>query len=296
MIQLTQGMYADLNCRAFGLSYGQNRQNDIIRNAGWFNHRGEKLGFGDLSLHDIDNIAADIPDDELFIILNEGNTTWNMPSGMDRFKPGIDYVMNHASWLVSGFKATQYNVYAVKDYVKIDITTYHDNAHKLVTDNGIEYYEATRDFLFKAVGYVSGGFVEVSKPINVVRKEQNYFGLDVYEFPDGVAWAIADNVTAFQAAKSKLESQVHLTDLYRLRNYIPFLREDIPMLEHLADNYGSKSAHIFQTILGGYFKSYIEDEVLRRGCGSVLANYDGLEYRSDSITGLPKGFYAYRID
>lgn len=62
----------------FEFRCGQMRSGDsIAHNGGWYNHRGEKLGFGDLSLYDLMRVCRDISDSEAFIVLSESDSFWN---------------------------------------------------------------------------------------------------------------------------------------------------------------------------------------------------------------------------
>ena len=70
---LTPGMYSDFSCKTFGLSYNQTRSNPIVRNAGWFNSSGERLGLGDISLEDLHNVSLGIDNSEVLFILSEND-------------------------------------------------------------------------------------------------------------------------------------------------------------------------------------------------------------------------------
>ena len=59
MTDLIKGMYGDLNCKKFKLSNGQLKTNPIIKNSGWFNIKGQKLGSGDLELEDLQYISRE---------------------------------------------------------------------------------------------------------------------------------------------------------------------------------------------------------------------------------------------
>ena len=56
-------------------SYSENRR--IVKNAGWYNANGHKLGWGDISPRDIQAIARDIQEDEIFVVLSEQDSFWN---------------------------------------------------------------------------------------------------------------------------------------------------------------------------------------------------------------------------
>ena len=180
MISLTQGMYSDLSCNTFGLMYAQNRTDEVIRNAGWFNKAGEKLGWGDLSIRDMDNISALLPDGELFLALSEADSNWNMPSNIDRFAPGLDYVMQNVVWLVSAFKATNDTKYLVKDFITIGSAMHSNNTSVFKSEDQVDYYEITRDKLFKAIGYDNGIFYNVERSLDSTLMPESYYGLSVY--------------------------------------------------------------------------------------------------------------------
>ncbi len=75
--KLEPGMFGDerQSIKALGsggswdLRFGQNRADCFVRNANWYNGRGEKIGRGDLSLRDLYGISCSILDDEIFIIV-----------------------------------------------------------------------------------------------------------------------------------------------------------------------------------------------------------------------------------
>jgi hypothetical protein len=94
------GLETDPNKTPFKLINGQQKLNGIISSAGWFNGKGERLGYGDLSLKDIHRISKNIPDNEMFYVLSEVDASWDIPKELDRSAPGTDYVINNASWII----------------------------------------------------------------------------------------------------------------------------------------------------------------------------------------------------
>lgn len=117
MSQLVLGMYGTEfhhESNLFGLGCGQLSCSDkkITHNSGWYNKRGEKLGWGDLSAEDFQRIATEIAADEVFVVLGEDDSYWNVRNGQIKtgliFKqvvteasPGIDYVAAHAQFLIA---------------------------------------------------------------------------------------------------------------------------------------------------------------------------------------------------
>ena len=113
MSQLTKGMYGTQHRSAselFGLRCGRMRggPNRMLRNSGWFNKLGEKLGFGDIATDDVSNIAKGLDEDEVFIILREYPSFWDLRDlarqpgheDLDIEAPGIEYVVTHAYYVI----------------------------------------------------------------------------------------------------------------------------------------------------------------------------------------------------
>lgn len=103
MAQLTIGMYGDAYQRTsnlFGLRCGQIRyEGRRTHDAGWYNKAGEKIGWGDLSNHDMTQIASELATDELFIVLGVGDTY--MDNVVPENYPSIDYVASCATFIVA---------------------------------------------------------------------------------------------------------------------------------------------------------------------------------------------------
>ncbi len=97
----------------FGLSTGQMRvAGKITHNSGWYNSNGEKLGFGDLSTGDFRRIAAELEENEAFVILYEGDSLWHfgetnpgtigsmVKTRPKEIMPGIGYVAQHCGFII----------------------------------------------------------------------------------------------------------------------------------------------------------------------------------------------------
>jgi hypothetical protein len=108
MARLTKGMYGSERRPTgdlFGLRCGQICfKNKIVHNGGWYNKSGEKLGWGDLSREDFERISKELEHGESFIVLNEQDSFWKfatMHGGPKVEAPGIDYVAQHAKYVIS---------------------------------------------------------------------------------------------------------------------------------------------------------------------------------------------------
>lgn len=81
----------------FGLKCGQRRVGEVlIKKAGWFNRKGQKMGYGDLDASDFAEIARGLQADESFIIIPE-----YFCSGMAMKEIGdIDEALNRAIYVL----------------------------------------------------------------------------------------------------------------------------------------------------------------------------------------------------
>lgn len=116
MTRLKQNMFEG-DCRLFNLRSGQMRMDDFVHNGGWYNSNGEKIGWGDLSPHDINKLTAELEDGEDFYVLGEQDSYWKFvkwanPVGTtidaDPNNPGIYYVKKNARYLIQKGKFTAF--------------------------------------------------------------------------------------------------------------------------------------------------------------------------------------------
>lgn len=109
--QLTQGMFgSEFDQReVYGLRCGQMRLNSCFHNAGWYNCRGEKIGWGDLDALDLRRLQDNL--DEPFIILYEQDSFWNFVKSVGVIgsmcdteptmdTPGVKYIAEHVAGVV----------------------------------------------------------------------------------------------------------------------------------------------------------------------------------------------------
>jgi len=113
MTRLTKGMYGhefsfgEGVSKLFGLGCGQMRGQDYVHNGGWYNAQGEKLGWGDLSIEDVQNIRDGLEKGEAFIVLGEHDSFWEHVEQIGTIgslstvkpteaAPGVDFVLSKA--------------------------------------------------------------------------------------------------------------------------------------------------------------------------------------------------------
>ena len=99
----------------FGLVCGQmrDRQRILVKNAGWYDEKGKKVGWGDISAADMRRIAASLRQGELFIVLYERSSWWKFVSFVRRGgkthlrvssrerSPGKDYLAAVACFVIA---------------------------------------------------------------------------------------------------------------------------------------------------------------------------------------------------
>jgi hypothetical protein len=163
LTKLIYGSETDSKKTPFGLLNKQIRTNGIINNAGWFNFKGERLGAGDLSLKDLDKISKNIDSNELFIVLNEADSFWNLPSNLEYTVPGRDYVIQNAIWIVGKIPTKDSLDSASKGKI---IRLKKDCINEDIEKDGFKYTRMDKDKVYER-------FKQSVKPKPVKDKETN---------------------------------------------------------------------------------------------------------------------------
>lgn len=147
IVPLTKGMYGSEFNKSpipyYNLRCGQMRTNDLVHNGGWYNNKGEKLGWGDLSSDDLIHLSNTLLEGEVFYILPEGASYWKFVETYEKKSeplltmeaPGIEYVQQNCRWVIwSG------TIIEVDDYV---------NRTSSKTYRNMDYMQTTRKLLSK---------------------------------------------------------------------------------------------------------------------------------------------------
>ena len=113
---------------------GQCLVDDTFHNAGWYNREGVKVGCGDLSASQLEVLHTFLPVGEVLFILNEQSSTWGVPKNLDQYNPGVDYVAEKASAVVT---PTGLFTISTKDYAEPD-------SESTLPDNPVERKFNTR--------------------------------------------------------------------------------------------------------------------------------------------------------
>lgn len=99
---LTPGIYGEEfrpKVGPFGFRCGQMRANRVVHNGNWYNKKGEKIGWGDLSEDDLQTISLQIDDNELFVILGEHDGFWRLKPE-EQLKPKIKYILQKCRYVI----------------------------------------------------------------------------------------------------------------------------------------------------------------------------------------------------
>ena len=78
------------------LREGQCLVDDTFHNAGWYNREGVRVGWGDISTLQLELLYTYLPVGEVLFILNEHDSSWGVPKNLDKYSPGVDYVVAKA--------------------------------------------------------------------------------------------------------------------------------------------------------------------------------------------------------
>jgi len=160
--RLKQGMFGSefrQTGRLFGLRCGQmvsNHRKKEGHNYGWYNQKGEKLGWGDLSADNLMTIASELLEGEVFVTMGEGDSFWefvdeplaiiNEEKIQDpnlknlEEKPGVEYLIHRARHIIIPKK-----VYQVNDWEA------QETDGPITKDSGLVYEYITRDAAEKII-------------------------------------------------------------------------------------------------------------------------------------------------
>jgi hypothetical protein len=116
----------------FGLHEGQMRGlGHLVHNGGWYNSKGEKIGWGDLDNNDFSRLRDNLPKEEVFYVLTESDSFWNFvehnpgltgdfcTTSSNEKNPGLKYVREKAYWAViygTIYSVSEYNENGPSEY------------------------------------------------------------------------------------------------------------------------------------------------------------------------------------
>lgn len=126
------------------------------------------------------------------------------------------------------------------------------------------------------------------------KQSHKHYGLAVYEV-DGEEWAVGTEAQAQKAAETYVADTLWAFNADYLINYMPNgMTSEAVMAIQESLSEGANDAIL--ALVGAKKKKLIKDAIASDGRGHMLAGYDGREWDSDDIEGLPRGKVAYRIN
>lgn len=290
LVNLTKGMYADYTCNRFGITYNQMRANPVLANAGWFNLQGQKLGFGDLTMKDLENIANDLDFNELFFVLSEGDSTWNMPSDLNQNEPGINYVMEHAQWVVVALPESSHDIVKIVP-ASLDFFP--------TTRGEITFETCSKESFIKEFGFDGEKFNKIKPPVKVDRVFPGaFYGLDTYYLSDGTSWAVGNHSISIEAAKRVARKYIYTLSRTEMvaaavSEYISNTTWDI--VTTLAEVFGERANDAIIKLIGENNTADLCSRIQYNKGNSILAYHDQMIRFTNEYKCLPPGKYAYRI-
>lgn len=144
-MRLSKGLYLESGKKGlFDLACGQMRSinlhakvplksDRVLKNLGWYNRRGEKLGCGDMSYCDMFRIRDNLDSGEVLFFLCEDDSFWEFVLEVDPtgggfcvtddeiYAPGLRYVLERCVWFViPGCVFKVYELYSDPDVSLLD--------------------------------------------------------------------------------------------------------------------------------------------------------------------------------
>ena len=187
---------------------------------------------------------------------------------------------SHARWAV-----VRNNVIKIADVSAKETVMFKDS---------FTFYEVNKSH-FKDLIDVSMTSSE-NKDIVSVCDPKAYYGLDVFTLADGRKYAVGTANQSWDAAYLKTEESIWKVDVSNLSKFLDLSSKDIQIIQDMVDFHHSASNNIVKLMLGKNLFEYVSFLIGKNSLGDILGNYDSMEYVSDNISGLPCGFFAYRVD
>ena len=130
------------------------------------------------------------------------------------------------------------------------------------------------------------------------KKNYDVYGLAVYVADDGNEYAVGTDKQANKAAYEAAYQSLWAFRPSYILGHLPISGRAAELaeiaLENMQSNLSEDAAPIIELLLGKKLRSFLVDAIDADGRGHFLNQYDGEEYDSDDIPGLPRGKFAYR--
>lgn len=142
--------------------------------------------------------------------------------------------------------------------------------------------------------------------MSAIKRHWTHYGLPVYAVADA-EYAVGTEKQAHKAAALAIEDRLFSFSpeflVAFLSRYNPHLREmSDAAAEALERCLGDLQAQlhdgaqpIFRALIGEELPAFVHDALRFGGRGHFLASDDGMESDSDTVEGLPRGRFAYRV-
>lgn len=132
------------------------------------------------------------------------------------------------------------------------------------------------------------------------KTNRDHYGLPIYESPDGHEYAVGTQAEAHEAAKQNAKESLWAFRASYIIGFLPIDGRAAEVaekgIETMQEKLSEDAQPIIELLLGDKLDRFLDRAVRDDGAGHFLNGYDGEEYDSDDIDGLPKGKLAFRVD
>ncbi len=199
---------------------------------------------------------------------------------MDKSAPGIEYVMENASWVVDVARVYRVaNINTEYEWVDFEKST---------------YLKCTRSYLWTELNYPKAK-VEVAK-----CEDDSYYGLKTMHLLDSVTmnivlWAYGSLDEFEKASVRKAEDMMWLYATYAdINKFVPISVNDMEALEAAFDKKEKKANGLIRIILGNKLPDFIQ-HIAKKHRTDLMSPLDGEVYLPGDIAGIPHDKYCVRI-
>lgn len=123
------------------------------------------------------------------------------------------------------------------------------------------------------------------------------FGLDMYETDDGKEWAVGTQAQVNKAVRATIDENLWTFNADFIGKIVGLSASEKKSLRKMQEVMSDECNLLVRRIVGERnIDRLVKEALAADGAGNMLSTYDGKEYDSNDIEGLPKGKLAYRIN
>lgn len=86
------------------LVMGHCGNDSLAHNGGWFDKESNKIGWGDIGPREVERVKEKQLPGEIFFVVSEHDSYWDLPKGLDPLKPGLDFIIEKVRFFITDNK------------------------------------------------------------------------------------------------------------------------------------------------------------------------------------------------